>query len=126
MQQCSGVHACASNANLHDCACGVPPSSGTPAGTVLIVETASVYGGAVGVETKSEFTMRVKDREMVTRYATDIDNTIADQYWPQHGTGTVAGKLPVFETDSNGMLMMRRVTNKTHWGMNGNHTSDLL
>ena len=89
-----------------------------PAGTILLVESASVYSGGAGVETKSEFTMRTKDRELVTRYSTDIDNTIKQSYWPQGGTGTVSGSLPVFETDSNGMLMMERVTNKTHWRHN--------
>ena len=95
-----------------------PNSNGLPAGTVLLAESVSVYAGAAGVETKSEFTMRTMDRELVTRYTTDLDNTIKEAYWPEAGSGTVSGSLPVFETDSNGMLMMRRVTNKTHWGKN--------
>ena len=119
MKQCSGVHACSSNPSLHDCACNVNPNgNGFPAGTVLHAESVSVYAGAAGVETKSEFTMRTMDRELVTRYVTDLDNTIKESYWPQGGTGTVSGSLPVFETDSNGMLMMQRITNKTHWGKN--------
>jgi hypothetical protein len=119
MEQCSGVHACSGNPGLHDCACNVNPNSnGFPAGTVLLAESVSVYAGASGVETKSEFTMRSMDRELVTRYTTDLDNTIKETYWPEAGSGTVSGSLPVFETDSNGMLMMRRVTNKTHWGKN--------
>ena len=119
MQQCSAVHACPSNPGLHDCACGSgTPTDAMPAGTILLVESASVYSGGAGIETKSEFTMRTKDRELVTRYSTDIDNTDQQNYWPQGGTDTVPGNLPVFETDSNGMLMMERVTNKTHWGKN--------
>lgn len=118
MQQCSAVHACTSNPSLHDCACGSMRQHVLPAGTVLVVESVSIYSGSVAVETKSEFTMRTMDREMVTRYKTNIDNTVKESYWPQGGEGTVSGNLPVFETDSNGMLMMTRTTNKTHWGKN--------
>ena len=113
MRQCSGVHPCGL---LHDCACNAPAGGGaTPPNTRLLAETVSVFSGAVGVETKTEFTILTQDRELVTRYATDIDNTIDAEYFR---SGGVSAKLPVFETDSNGMLMMRRVTNQTYWNKN--------
>ena len=66
------------------------------------------------VETKTEFEMVMKDRELVTRYKTDIDNTVAGV------VNQTQQMLPVFETDSNGMLMMQRTINKTVW----NRTAD--
>lgn len=68
-------------------------------------ETVSVYPSASYpmVETLTEFTLaKVVERELVTRYQTDINNL------QQEG-------LPAFETDSNGYLMMPRVINRTHW-----------
>lgn len=75
-------------------------------------EIISLYNGKFHVETTTEFSMSIPDRELVTRYKTNIDNTEPNHYF--NSTSKV-DHLPVFETDSNGYLMMRRVTNKTAW-----------
>ena len=75
-------------------------------------EVLTLYTGASHVETSTEFSMAHKDRELVTRYKTSVDNTEPNHYF--NSTKKV-DYLPVFETDSNGYIMMRRVTNKTAW-----------
>ena len=66
------------------------------------------------METITEFEMVTKDRELVTRYVTDIDNTVDST------ANGVRGVSPTFETDANGMLMMERVINRTGY----NNTAD--
>jgi hypothetical protein len=115
MKQCSASHVCPTDGGLKDCACGNPAPEILVKGSQLLSETVSAFAGEVGIETQTEFTMKAMERELVTRYMSDIDNTIAGHYY---GSEAATDKLPVFETDSNGMLMMRRVVNKTHWGKN--------
>eukprot|EP00035_Acanthoeca_spectabilis_P014256 m.271234 g.271234 ORF g.271234 m.271234 type:complete len:1102 (+) comp16089_c0_seq11:51-3356(+) len=113
--QCSGVKACG---DLHDCAC-LTPNVTRPLARML-EETVSLYRGlttadaldADSIRTTTEFVMLNKDRELVTRYTTDLDTLQPSSYPfdPNHVT-----HLPVFETDSNGALMLRRVTNRTQW-----------
>jgi len=83
----------------------------------VLRETVTVYDGitpaVAAVETATEFRMATKDRELVTRYHTSIDNTVVEH--PSDQPPGVKAPLPVLETDSNGYLMMRRVTNKTGW-----------
>lgn len=69
------------------------------------------------IETRTEFVMANPDRELVTRYRTDIDNTVEAHYF---NSTHALDHLPVFETDANGMLMMSRTTNLTQW----HNTSD--
>ena len=78
-------------------------------------EIVSLYEGSSAVHTTTEFTMTRPDRELTTRYKTDIDNAIPGHYF--NSTQKV-DHLPSFETDSNGWMMMRRVTNKTAWARN--------
>ena len=111
---CSGVYACG---DLHDCACTANPQ---PPGPVLMLEeTVSVFPAGTDntIVTSTEYTMAVHDRELVTRYSTGLNNTVAGHYY---GSKNAVDFLPVFETDSNGMLMMTRTTNKTQWpGVDG-------
>lgn len=117
LKQCSASHVCPTDSGLKDCACGNPPDDLLPKGTQLLSETVTLFAGTTlaGFETVTEFSMKRKERELVTRYATDINNTIQSHFY---GSTAAVDWLPVFETDSNGMLMMRRVVNKTHWGKN--------
>jgi hypothetical protein len=120
---CGNVATCATDGNLHDCACDrhagvkVALQETTTLYTDTATNSAAAGAGADGtaaspaaamLATRSEFRMFEKDRELVTRYATDLDTTAA----PTAG----AAPLPAFETDSNGMLMMKRVVNQTRWG----------
>ena len=88
----------------------------------VLRETVTVVGGSAVVETKTEFSMAQQDRELITRYSTSIDNTVAGRSfsWEEDSDTIVDNaeedRLPAFETDSNGYLMMSRVTNKTMWG----------
>lgn len=79
-------------------------------------ETVSLYTGlgssAAQVETRTDFIMVTQDRELVTRYMTSLRNSIAGSYY-NSTKPTIS--LPVFETDSNGYLMLQRVTNNTAW-----------
>jgi hypothetical protein len=57
----------------------------------------------------------------IARYETDINNTAAGHYWKPSAKGqppwqNQTEQLPVFATDSNGMLMVERTANKTGWG----------
>lgn len=101
-QHCSGTFKCPSNGGLQQCACSTPNAPGS----LMLEETVSVYptSPAPVVHTTTEFSMVNKGRELVTRHMTDIDNTVNNR--------------PTFETDSNGMLMMKRTFNKTMWGKN--------
>lgn len=81
----------------------------------LVRTTVTVVAGVPTVEAQTQFIMATQDRELVSRYKTGIRNTVPGEY-NINSTKRVAGELPVFETDSNGYLMMRRVTNKTGWG----------
>ena len=108
---CSGTHSCATNAGLHDCACTPSAHNSTGALDIMLEESVTVFASASTpmVETSTEFVMLFQDREIVTRYETDIDNTVTGRN--QSSTkpdGTPAANLPAFETDSNGMLMMKR------------------
>jgi hypothetical protein len=69
-QQCGGVYACG---NLHDCACTTPQ---VPADGVMLKETVTVYSDHSAfpmVATETEFSMRLKDRELVTRSVATSD-----------------------------------------------------
>jgi len=103
---CSGTHSCASNGGLHDCACTPSTHNITGALDIMLEESVTVFASASTpmVETSTEFVMLFQDREIVTRYETDIDNTVTGR----NLNGTPAANLPAFETDSNGMLMMKR------------------
>ena len=98
-------------------ASGLKPATfarATPSDLVHTCRTCMQAYNSKTVETKTEFEMVMKDRELVTRYKTDIDNTVAGV------VNQTQQMLPVFETDSNGMLMMQRTINKTVW----NRTAD--
>eukprot|EP00937_MAST-01D_sp_MAST-1D-sp2_P006380 g6380.t1 len=79
-------------------------SNGTNGAVLRESVTAYASADIAALEVRSEFTMVKKDRELVTRYVTDLE------------TATDAGAG--FETDSNGHLMVARTTNATGWGRN--------
>lgn len=108
--ECGGVYACG---DLHDCAC-TSSKPAPPGPELMLEETVSVYPPSADavIVTSTEFSMAEKDRELVTRYSTGLNNTVASHYY---GSKQAVDFLPVFETDSNGMLMMTRTTNKTQW-----------
>ena len=94
----------------------------TYTGLNVVREVVSVYEGLPypTIETRTELTMAQKNRELVTRYVTSIDNTVKTK--PAHRIMAFANSssstLPAIETDSNGYLMMHRVTNQTQWAEN--------
>jgi hypothetical protein len=115
LKQCSGTHSCSTNLGLHDCACNAE-GDGPLAGTKMLSETVTVYQGESTIETQTALTMLDKDRELVTRYSSDLDNTISGKFYGGPPSGS---RLPVFETDSNGLLMLTRVINKTAYSLSG-------
>ena len=103
---CGGTHTCATNGGLHDCACTPSAHNNTGGLDIMLEESVTVFASAATpmVETSTEFFMLFRDREIVTRYETGIDNTVAGR----NLNGTSLDDLPSFETDSNGMLMIKR------------------
>lgn len=92
----------------------------TYASPAVLRETSTVWATASSgapdtavLQTTTEFVMNTAERELVTRYASDLDNTVQGHYFNSSET---TDHLPVFETDDNGALMLRRVVNKTYWG----------